>query len=113
MKYNVQDNHFFAQYIPMISASFWKKMPADLQKMVTATWAEMVVGFRDEMAKSQAHAVDVIKEKGIAVVQLSKADIDAARKRLMATQDEVAKELGLEAALVARASAALGIDGKA
>ncbi|MBX3503533.1 MAG: TRAP transporter substrate-binding protein DctP [Alphaproteobacteria bacterium] len=113
IRFNVQDNHFFAQYIPMISAAFWGKLSADLQKQITTTWADMIGGFRDEMAKSQAHALDVVKEKGIKVVEPSKADIEAARKRLMATLDDVTKELGLEAALVAKAGAALGIGGKA
>jgi TRAP-type C4-dicarboxylate transport system substrate-binding protein len=112
VKNTVQDYQFFAQYIPMIAAPFWSKLPGDLQAVITKTWDEMVGGFRDEMARSQAHALEVMKEKGMRVVEQTKQQFDDSRKRLMASQDDVVKELKLDAALVQKANAAFDIGGK-
>ena len=35
VKYGLQDQQFFAQYIPMVSEAFWQKLGPDLQKIVT------------------------------------------------------------------------------
>ncbi|MCW5744659.1 MAG: TRAP transporter substrate-binding protein DctP [Alphaproteobacteria bacterium] len=107
VRYTLQDYQFFAQYIPMISAGFWKKIGPDMQKLITTSWAENVDGFRNEMAESQAKAVDILKKNGITVVSPSAAELDATRKRLLATEDEVVKELKLDPALVKEASAAM------
>jgi C4-dicarboxylate-binding protein DctP len=107
VRYTLQDYQFFAQYIPMVSAEFWKKIGPDLQKLITTSWAESIDGFRNEMADSQAHAIEVIKKNGIAVASPSAAELAETRKRLLATQDEVAKELKLDPDIVKRAAAAL------
>ncbi len=108
VKYTLQDNQFFAQYIPMIAGDFWKKLAADQQALIASTWAEMIDGFRNEMADAQAKAIETIKSHGVTAVTPSPADIAAMRTRLMATQDEVTKELKLDPELVRRASAAFG-----
>jgi len=109
VKFGLQDYQFFAQYIPMISASFWGKLPAEFQKAITDSWAANIDAFRNEMAESQAKAVGIMSEKGVKVVAPSKADIDAIRTKLMATEDDVVKELKLDKALVTKANAALGV----
>jgi C4-dicarboxylate-binding protein DctP len=112
VKYGLQDHQFFAQYIPMVSEAFWKKLGPDLQKIVTDMWAAKIGGWRTDMAKSQAEAVDIMKKAGITIVEPGAAVLEATRKKLMATQDAVIKELKLDPALVAEANAALGISGK-
>jgi C4-dicarboxylate-binding protein DctP len=107
VRHSLQDYQYFAQYIPMIAAGFWKKLDVENQKLITSTWAEMIDGFRDEMAASQAKAVDIMKERGIKVVAPSEAEFAEVRKRLMATQDEVVKELKIDADLAHKAAAAL------
>jgi hypothetical protein len=46
------------------------------------------------------------------VVEQTKQQFDDSRKRLMASQDDVVKELKLDAALVQKANAAFDIGGK-
>jgi hypothetical protein len=75
-------------------------------------WAAKIGGWRSDMAKSQAEAVDIMKKAGITIVDPSAAVLEATRKKLMGTQDAVTKELKLDPALVAEANAALGISGK-
>ncbi|MPZ31221.1 MAG: ABC transporter substrate-binding protein [Rhodospirillales bacterium] len=112
VKYGLQDHQFFAQYIPMVSEAFWKKLGPDLQKILTDMWASKIGGWRTAMAKSQAEAVDIMKKAGITIVDPSAAVLEATRKKLMATQDAVVKELKLDPALVAEANAALGASSK-
>jgi TRAP-type C4-dicarboxylate transport system substrate-binding protein len=112
VKHGLQDQQFFAQYIPMVSEAFWKKLGPDLQKIVTDMWAAKIGGWRTDMAKSQAEAVDIMKKAGITIVVPTPAVLEATRKRLMTTQDAVTKELKLDPALVAQANAALGMTGK-
>lgn len=112
VKYGLQDQQFFAQYIPMVSAAFWKKLGPELQKMVTDTWAAKIGGWRTAMATSQAGAVDIMRKAGITIVVPEPSVLEATRKKLMTTQDAVIKELKLDPALVAEANAALGITGK-
>ncbi len=109
VKYGLQDHQFFAQYIPMVSEAFWKKLGPDLQKVVTDLWAARIDGWRRDMAASQAASLETMKQSGIKIVEPTAAVIDATRKRLMTSQDAVVKELKLDAALVAKANAALGI----
>ena len=112
VKYGLQDQQFFAQYIPMVSEAFWKKMGPDLQKIVTDLWAAKIGGWRTAMATSQAEAVGIMRKAGITIVVPEESVLEATRKKLMTTQDAVIKELKLDPALVAKANAALGITGK-
>jgi TRAP-type C4-dicarboxylate transport system substrate-binding protein len=112
VKYSLQDYQFFAQYMPMASAAFWSKLGPELQKIVAGTWEEMIGGFRKEMAASQAHSLEVMKKNGIVVVHPAPAVIEDTRKRLLATQDDVVKELKLDPALVEKANAAIGVTGR-
>ncbi|MFZ5783778.1 MAG: TRAP transporter substrate-binding protein DctP [Pseudomonadota bacterium] len=111
VKYGLQDHQFFAQYIPMVSAAFWKKLGPDLQKMVTDAWASRVDGWRKDMAASQAESLELMKKSGVTIVEPDAATLEATRKRLMATEDAVVKELKLDPTLVAKANAALGVTG--
>ncbi len=112
VKHSLQDYQFFAQYIPLLSEIFWKKLDPGLQKIVLSTWADHIDAWRKEMADGQAQALETMKKNGITVVSLTPEVIAETRKRLMATQDEVVKELKLDPALVQKANAALGITGK-
>ena len=112
VKYSLQDYQFFAQYIPMVSEAFWKKLGPDLQKVVSNAWASKIDGWRKDMAASQAESLEIMKKNNIKVGAPDAATLNATRTRLMATQDAVVKELKLDPALVAKANAAFGITGK-
>lgn len=112
VKYSLQDYQFFAQYIPMLSEAFWSKLGPDLQKVFTSVWASKIDGWRAQMAASQAESLEIMKKNNITVSAPDAAALAATRKRLMATQDTVVKELKLDPALVDKASAALAADGR-
>ncbi|MGE0417513.1 MAG: TRAP transporter substrate-binding protein DctP [Acetobacteraceae bacterium] len=106
VRYGLQDYQFFAQYMPMVSGSFWSKLTPDLQKIVTGVWQEHIESMRDAMAQAQAHALETMQQQGVKVVIPSAAVIADTRKRLLTTQDEATKELGIDPALMARTTAA-------
>lgn len=112
VKFGLQDHQFFAQYIPMVSESFWKKLGPDLQKIVSDLWASHIDLWRKDMADSQAESLETMKKAGVKVVSPGAASLEAVRNKLMATQEAVIKELKLDPALVAQANAALGMAGK-
>lgn len=109
VKYSLQDQQFYAQYMPMVSGTFWAKLSPDLQKIVTGVWESQIDGMRKEMAEAQLKALETMKQNGVTVITPTKQQIEETRGRLMATQDDVIKELKLDKALVEKANAALGM----
>lgn len=106
VKYGLQDYQFFAQYIPMVNGTFWGKLTPDLQKIVTDVWAERIDGMRETMAEAQAKARETMEKNGVTIVDATPAQIADTRKRLLATEDAVVKELGVDPALMKRTNAA-------
>ena len=112
VKYSLQDYQFYAQYMPMVSGAFWSKLSPDLQKVVTGVWEERIDDMRKTMAEAQAKALETMKQNGVTVVSPTKAQIEEMRKRLMAGEDEVIKELKLDKALVQKVNATLAAGSK-
>lgn len=108
VKYVLLDQQFFAQYVPMVAQGFYDKLKPEHQKLLVDTWAEMIDKFREEAHDAQMKAKDTLAQNGVKVVEPGKADIDAVRKRMMPTQEEVAKELKVDAAIVVKANATFG-----
>jgi TRAP-type C4-dicarboxylate transport system substrate-binding protein len=108
VKYALQDFQGFAQYIPLVADAFLEKLTPEQRKILFDTWAEMIDGFRQQAAAAQDKARETMAEHGIKVVDAAKADLDATRKRMLATQDDVVKELKMDPAVVAKIDATLG-----
>jgi C4-dicarboxylate-binding protein DctP len=106
VKYTLQDYQFFAQYIPMVSGAFWSKLSPDLQKVVTGVWAERIDEMRKTMAEAQLKALETMQKNGVTVATPTAAQLADTRKRLLATEDAVVKELGIDPALMRRTAAA-------
>ncbi|HWI82135.1 TRAP transporter substrate-binding protein DctP [Ramlibacter sp.] len=107
LKYAFEDNQFFGQYIPMVSQQFWSKQPKDVQDAILAAWDVAARGQRDLAAKSQAEARDSLVKAGMKIVKPSAADIAAKRKQLMAVQDDLVKQMKIDAEVVNAAKAGL------
>lgn len=108
VKYTLQDYQFFAQYIPMVSGTFWSKLSPDLQKIVTDVWNERIGPMREIMAQAQAKALETMQKNGVTAVAATPAQIADTRKRLLATEAAVVKELGVDQDLMKRTNAAFG-----
>jgi C4-dicarboxylate-binding protein DctP len=100
IRYGYEDHNFFGAYVPMIANAFWTKLPADLQAMMTETWAKNVGAYRSAMAEGQARAFGVLQSHGVTIVVPSPEQAAATRKALMADEDKVAKALKLNPEIV-------------
>lgn len=108
LKYGLDTQDAFLQYVPMIGNPTWEKLGPELQQIVIDTWADTVDGARALAAKRQAEARAENIANGIATVQASAEELAAFRTTLMARQDEIVKAVRMDPDFVARAAAALG-----
>lgn len=107
LKFAFEDNQFFGQYIPMINEQFWKKQPKDVQDAIVAAWDVAARGQRELAAKAQVEARDALVKAGMKIVKPSPAELDARRKQLMATQDDLVKQMKIDADAIQAAKAGL------
>lgn len=91
-----EDRAYFAQYIPLISASYWKRLPRDLRQAIKEAWEESVEPSRQAAALAQANARKTLIDHGVAIVAPSKEDIAKARNALMERQDDMVRDLGID-----------------
>jgi TRAP-type C4-dicarboxylate transport system substrate-binding protein len=82
--------------VPCVSGKAWKAYPKDIQDLIVTVWKEKIGAIRDNAEARQKSAREDAIKNGIKATVPSKEDIDASRKRLMAKQDEIVKELKID-----------------
>ncbi len=97
LKYSFEDYQYFGQYVPMVSLDFWNKQPKAVQDAIVASWDAIIGEQRKMAAQAQIDAREVLIKNGIKMAGPSKAEIVAARKRLMAVQNDLVKEMKIDA----------------
>lgn len=100
VRYSLQDHQFVGEYIPMLSNTFWTKLPPDLQGMMTDIWAAHIDEYRANMAQAQVAALKALEEHGVKVVTPSPEEIGAVRKKMLVDQDQMARESHINPDLV-------------
>jgi C4-dicarboxylate-binding protein DctP len=100
LRHAFEDHQFVGYYIPMVSASYWQRLPADLQRLMVALWADNVAAYRKRMAAAQAEAHIILAEHGVTFVAPSPEQLADVRLRMMPRQEQVARELKLTPELV-------------
>lgn len=108
LKHGYQNNQAFTQYVPMISNKSWSKYPKEIQELIVKVWAEKIDAVRDLADKRQQSAVEDAKKNGMTVVVPAKDDIDATRKKLLAKQDDLIKQLKISPEIMQMITAAYG-----
>ena len=108
LKYSIDTQGTFLQYVPMIGKPTWDKLGPDLQKIIIDTWAETVGPARDLAATRQTSARDEGVANGIANVQATDEELAAFRTELMKQQADIIEATRINADFAARAAAALG-----
>lgn len=107
VKFAYDNNQSFIQYVPCVSGKAWKAYPKDIQDLIVTVWKEKIGAIRDNAEARQKSAREDAIKNGIKATVPSKEDIDASRKRLMAKQDEIVKELKIDPDFVKLISATL------
>jgi C4-dicarboxylate-binding protein DctP len=108
VKYSLQDRQFVAEYIPMTSQVFWDKLSPDLQKMMTDIWAQNVPTYRANMAAAQTKARGILEEHGVKMADPTAEQTAAARKQMLAEQDQLAKDIKVSPEMVKLIMAEVG-----
>jgi TRAP-type C4-dicarboxylate transport system substrate-binding protein len=108
VKFALEDHQFIAEYIPLLSQVFWDKLSPDQQKMMTDLWAQNIPTYRANMAAAQTKARTTLEEHNIKFVDPSPEQNAAERKRMMAEQDAVAKEIKITPEMVKLIVAEIG-----
>jgi C4-dicarboxylate-binding protein DctP len=93
-------NQSFSQYLPVISGKAWAKYPKDIQDLIVSTWEAKVDDLRKRARDRQNDAMEEAKKNGMTVVVASKEDTADARKKYMANQDKLVKDLKIDPDLV-------------
>lgn len=98
---------YFAQYIPLISRSYWNQLQGELRAMVQDSWESGVTEARLEAAQAQSAARRTLEAHGVRVQQPSKEAMQAWRQRGLAAQGAIAQQLGVPETLINQAQQAL------
>ena len=107
LKYGLDTQGAFLQYVPMIGNPTWEKLGPDLQRIVVDTWADTVGGANALAAERQKGARQENIGNGISTVQADPDELAAFRTKLMARQDEIVEAVRMDPDFVARAVTAL------
>ncbi|NKB51070.1 MAG: hypothetical protein GKR97_02400 [Rhizobiaceae bacterium] len=108
LKYSIDTQGTFLQYVPMIGKPTWDKLGPELQKVITDTWAETVGPARELAAQRQASAREKGVAEGIKAVQATPEELAAFRAELMKQQSSIIEATRMNAEFAARAATALG-----
>jgi len=101
------DNAGWGVYIPLVSKASLAKLSEADQQIMHDAWGEVVGWARDHAAAELADARKVNEENGVVYVDPSDEEIAAMREKMIAVQDGIVKDSGMDADFVARVGAAL------
>ena len=107
LRYGLIDHQNMADYVPMISEAFWLALSPALKTLVTDLWAANIGVYRTNMAAAQDKAENHLRARGMKLTAVSPEDVAEQRKRMMAEQDQVAREMKISPAIVARVTEAV------
>ena len=94
------DKEFIGFYVPMISQTFYNKLPPDLQKLVVDVWRENIPTYREHMEAAQAEARKTLEAHGVKFVLPTDEALAAMRARMTPKLDDWAKELRISAPML-------------
>jgi len=100
VKYALEDHQFIAEYIPLLSQVFWDKLSPDQQKLMTDVWAQNIPTYRANMAAAQTKARATLQEHGIKFSDPTPEQNAEQRKRMVAEQEQVAKDIKVSPEMV-------------
>jgi C4-dicarboxylate-binding protein DctP len=84
VKYSYADRQYIGQYIPMISQSFWAKLPPDVQALMTDIWFTAVSTYRANALTAQLRARKTMEANGVAFTDPTEDVLAASRKAMQA-----------------------------
>jgi TRAP-type C4-dicarboxylate transport system substrate-binding protein len=100
MRHSLQDNQGMGLYVPLASQAFWDKIGPKMQATILQLWSENLPGWRDNTAKAQARARGELTSHGVTFADVSPADLEATRAKLLKEQDKAVADAHISPDLV-------------
>lgn len=107
VRHAFDDQQAFLQYAPMVSQGFWGRLDEQAQNALVEAWAAVIDDARADALGRQADAKEEAMAHGVSVVAGDPDDLAQMRDKLLAAQDELIEELGMDAEFAARVQAAI------
>jgi C4-dicarboxylate-binding protein DctP len=95
VNYATENQAYFAQYIPIVSRSYWERLPADLRQALRESWESVVDDARSQAQETQRTARRTLEQHGVAVLELDAKTLKAWRSIVMVGQNGLAESLGV------------------
>ncbi len=111
VRYAYEDHQFIGEYIPMIRADWFGKLPADLQKTFITVWAENIPTYRVRMAAAQVEARKLLQQHSVKFVDPTPAQSAAERAKMMPHTAEEARAIHVSPEMVKLVLAGAGATG--
>ena len=108
LRFGLIDHQSIGDYIPIVSGTFWNKLSPDLQVLMQGLWAANIDTYRANLAAAQIKAAQELKEHGVKLVTVPAAELAEQRKRMIAEQQEVAREMKISPLVLAQIMQAVG-----
>ncbi len=108
VNYVLADHQFIGEYIPIVANSFWSGLAPDLQKLMTDLWAANIPTYRANMQADQDAAREKLIAHGVTYTVPPADQVAAERKKMLAEQDKVAREIKVSPDMVRLVSEDVG-----
>ncbi|MBV1865869.1 MAG: TRAP transporter substrate-binding protein DctP [Rhodobacteraceae bacterium] len=105
VKYEFNDNGFYAAYVPLISNAFWDKMSPDLREIVVGAWSDTIGAAREAALASQVQARVVLAEHGVVSISPSQEGIVKWRAKMMEKQDDLVATMKMDTDFISNLNA--------
>ncbi|MDR3533904.1 MAG: TRAP transporter substrate-binding protein DctP [Rhodopila sp.] len=107
LRYGLIDHQNMGDYVPMISETFWGALSPALKTLVTDLWAANIGIYRTNLAAAQEKAEKELKEHNVQLAVVPPEELGEQRKRMMAEQDKVAREMKISPEILTRINEAI------
>jgi TRAP-type transport system periplasmic protein len=109
MRYSLQDEQAFSYYIPMMNQAFWSQLGPKLQQTVLHLWAENLAAYRNNSATTQHAARAGLIGHGVRFADVSAAEREAVRQKMLPQQAKAAAAAHMSPQLVKLVMTSVGV----
>ena len=108
MKHSLQDHQGMGLYVPMMNLAFWDKLGPKLQETMVHLWSENLPAYRTNTAHAQHEGRLALVKHGVSFVDVSQAERNAVRAKMLPLQAKAAAGAHMSPELVKLVMADVG-----
>lgn len=110
LHFGLVDHQNMGDYIPMICETFWATLSPALKSLVTDLWAANIGIYRANLAVTQKSAEKELRARGVRLAYVPPEELAQQRKRMLAQQDKVARQMRISPEILARIDEAIAVN---